>query len=59
MCHADNEMRKRELPNHGNIKTLGVKENYKYLGMLEVDTIEQTEIKEKGDKRVIQNEKTY
>ena len=44
MCHADNEMRKKR--NNGRsrtaksrkIRTLGEKENQKYLGILEVDT---------------------
>ena len=30
-----------ELPNHGNIRTLGEKENYMYLGIVEADTIKQ------------------
>ena len=36
-----------KLQNHKRIKTLGKKENYKYLGILEVDTIKQLEMKEK------------
>ena len=36
-----------ELPNQGKIRTLGKKENYKYLGILEGDTIKQAELKEK------------
>ena len=32
-------MEETELPNQKRIRTLGVKENYKYLGLLEVDTI--------------------
>ena len=36
-----------ELPNHDKIRTLGEKETYKYLGILEADTIKQVEIKEK------------
>ena len=34
-----------ELPNHDKIRTLGEKETYKYLGILEVDTIKQVEMK--------------
>ena len=36
-----------ELLNQEKIRTLGKKENYKYLGILEVDTIKQAEMKEK------------
>ena len=36
-----------ELPNQDNIRTPGEKETYKYLGILEADTIKQVEIKEK------------
>ena len=36
-----------ELPNQEKIKTLGEKETYKYLGILEAYTIKQVEIKEK------------
>ena len=36
-----------ELPNKEKIRTHREKENYKYLGILEADTIEQAEMKEK------------
>ena len=36
-----------ELPNQVVIRTLGEKETYKYLGILETDTIKQKEMKEK------------
>ena len=36
-----------ELPNQDKIKTFGEKETYKYLDILEVDTIKQVEMKEK------------
>ena len=36
-----------ELPNHDEIRTLGENETYKYLGILEDDTIKQVEIKDK------------
>ena len=39
-----------ELPNQVVIKMLGEKETYKYLGILEADTIKQVEIKEKTKK---------
>ena len=39
-----------ELPNQERIKTLGEKENHKYFGILEADTIKQAEMKEKTTK---------
>ena len=36
-----------ELPNHDKIRTLGEKETYKYLGILEADTNKQVEMKDK------------
>ena len=36
-----------ELPNNDKIRTLGENETYKYLGILEVDTIKQVEMKDK------------
>ena len=36
-----------EVPNQERIRTLGEKENYKFLGILEADTIKQVETKEK------------
>ena len=35
-----------ELPNQEKIRTLGEKETYKYLDILEADTIKQVEIKD-------------
>ena len=37
-----------ELPKREKIRTLGGKENYEYLGILEDDTIKQVEMKEKN-----------
>ena len=37
-----------ELPDHDMIRMLGEKETYKYLAILEVDTIKQVEMKEKN-----------
>ena len=34
-----------ELPSQDKIRTLGEKETYKYLGILEADTIKQVETK--------------
>ena len=36
-----------EVPNQKRIRALGEKENYKYLRILEADSIKQAEIKEK------------
>ena len=36
-----------ELPNQDKIRTLGEKETYKYLGILEADTIKKVEMEEK------------
>ena len=36
-----------ELPNQDKIRTLGEKETYEYLGILEADTIKQVEMKDK------------
>ena len=36
-----------ELPNQNKIRTLGEKETYKYLDILEADTIKQVEMKDK------------
>ena len=53
MYHANNEKEKkiitegRELSNQESNKTLGKKENYKYLRKLEAKTIKQSEIKDK------------
>ena len=38
----------RELPNQEKIRTLGENETYKYLGILEADTIKHAESKEKN-----------
>ena len=42
-----------ELPNKDKIKTLAENETYKYLGILEADTIKQEEMKEKIQKEYI------
>ena len=42
--HMTDEM---ELPNHNKIRTRGENETYKYLGILEADTIKQVEMKDK------------
>ena len=42
-----------ELPNQDKITTLGEKEIYKYLGILEADTIKQEEMKEKIKKEYL------
>ena len=42
-----------ELPNQDKIKTLGENETYKYLGILEADTIKQGEMKDKIQKEYL------
>ena len=42
-----------ELLNQDKIRTLGEKETYKYLGILEADTIKQVEMKEKIQKEYL------
>ena len=42
-----------ELPNKDKIKTLTEKETYKYVGILEADTIKQAEMKEKIQKEYL------
>ena len=44
-----------ELPNQEKIRTLGEKETYKDLGILEANTIKHVEMKEKNEKRVSQD----
>ena len=48
--HLTNGM---ELPNQDTIRTLGEKETYKYLGILEVDNIKQMNMKEKIKKEYL------
>ena len=43
-----------ELPSQDKIRTLGEKETYKYLDILEADTIKQEEMKEKNSERISQ-----
>ena len=52
MFHASNEKR-QELPNQDKIGTLGEKETYKYLSILEADTIKHVEMKEKIKKKYL------
>ena len=42
-----------ELPNQDKIRTFGEKESYKYLGLLEADTIKQVEMKDKIKKEYL------
>ena len=46
-----------ELPNQDKIRTLWEKEIYKYLGILEADTIKQVEMKEKNSERIYRRTK--
>ena len=45
-----------EQPIQENIRTFGEEKNYKYLGILEADTIDQTEMKEKIRKENLRRE---
>ena len=45
-----------ELPNKDEIRTLGEKETYKYLLILEADTIKQVEMKEKNEQKSVSGE---
>ena len=48
-----------ELTNQNNIRTLAENGTYKYMGILEADTIKQVEIKKQNSKRISQeNAKT-
>ena len=53
MCHARQEKWQTtydwgmELPNYDKIRTLGENETYKYLSILEADTIKQVEMNDK------------
>ena len=49
----------RELPNQDMIRTLGEKETYKFLGILEVDTIKQVEMKDKIQKEYLRRTRNY
>ena len=46
-----------ELPNHDKIRTHGENETYKYLGILEADTIKQVEMKNKIRKEYLRRTK--
>ena len=46
-------MDRMELPNQDKTRMLGENETYKYLGILEADTIKQMEMKEKIKKEYL------
>ena len=51
---------RKDLPNkEKKNRMLGEKETYKYLGMLEVDTIKQEEMKEKNEKNISRERESY
>ena len=52
--HLTNGM---ERPNQDKIRTLGEKETYKYLSILEADTIKQVEMKDKVLKEYLRRTK--
>ena len=47
------------LPNQDKIRMLGEKETYKYLGILEGDTIKQVEMKEKIKKEYLRRTRKF
>ena len=49
----ENETDGMELPNKDKIKTLAENKTYKYLGILEADTVKQGEMKEKSQKEYL------
>ena len=61
MCNACNEMWQTtngiELPNQDKIRTHAENETYKYLGILEADTIKQVEMKDKIQKEYFRTKK--
>ena len=52
-------MERIELPNHEKIRMLGEKETFKYLEILEADTIQQVETKEKIKKSISEEWENY
>ena len=48
-----------KLQNQDKIRTLGKKETYKYLGILEADTIKQEKMKEKLRKNISEEPESY
>ena len=65
ICHADKEKWKKTIGG-GNrtiksrkIKTLGEKGTYKYLGILDADTIKQVKMKEKNKKEYLRRTRKY
>ena len=48
-----------ELPNQDKIRTLEEKETYKYLGILEADTIKQVDMKEKIKKEYLRRTRWF
>ena len=48
-----------ELPNHDKIRTLGEEETYKYLGILEADTMKEMEIMIRSGKNISRELENY
>ncbi len=59
MCNACNLTDRLEQPNQNKIRTLAENETYKYLGILEADTIKQAEMKEKIQKEYLRKPENY
>ena len=52
-------MERIKLLNQERIRTLGEKENYKYIGILEVDTIKRSDMKEKLQKSISDEHESF
>ena len=48
-----------ELPNQDKIRTYGENKTYKYLGILDADTIKQVEMKDKIQKEYLRELENY
>ena len=48
-----------QLPNQENVRTLGEKENYRYLGILEANNFKQTKTKEKVRKEYLRRTRKH
>ena len=64
LYHGNNEKRKKttegiELPDQVRIWTQGEKENYKYLRILEADTIKQAKMKERTKNSISDERENY
>ena len=59
MRNEKKHRKEKGLPNTESIRTLGEKETYKYLELLEADTIKQAMIKEKTKKSILDERENF